>query len=396
MSRSSFNVLRYDNKNNDDEWTFSSIFIFIPYFTLYLFLSTILSFFLRGSRTFARTFLAVYTWIRLFIGIQIIITLKLLKIIINKCIIIFDSFHISKKETALLDKYRNSFNYYEWFKVGNELNKLSKKISYYKNTPNSNEYDYELLQTQLNNIKSKLNDGNVKEIMQSIQFCFRRSFCSLQNENLYNHCYVGGTKHIINEYYRNLENSINFICDDESTNNNIKLDFFYRAKKSLGRTALCLSGGGSLSLIHTGVLRSLIKQKALPKVISGTSGGSILAGYLATLTDDELYNNLDTSLGTDISTKFGVRFLPTFFEQLFSGYSKRVLMDTEYFINAMKKYTGDMTFLEAYKKTGRHVSIVVTYSTKNVVDPDQKSKIAHHILLNHITSPDVYIYSAVK
>ena len=71
-------------------------------------------------------------------------------------------------------------------------------------------------------------------------------------------------------------------------------------------------------------------------------------------------------------------------------------MDTEYFEKAIKKYTGDMTFLEAYKKTGRHVSICVTYSTKNVIDNTQKSKIAHHILLNHITAPDLYIYRLVK
>merc|ERR1712032_820971 len=52
---------------------------------------------------------------------------------------------------------------------------------------------------------------------------------------------------------------------------------------------------------------------------------------------------------------------------------------------------GDYTFAEAYNHTGRHVNISVSYSTKN----KGNKRHAHHILLNHITSPQVYIWSAI-
>ena len=56
----------------------------------------------------------------------------------------------------------------------------------------------------------------------------------------------------------------------------VKKDFFYKSQHALGRTALCLSGGGSLAMYHMGVIRVMIEHQVLPSVISGSSGGSIV------------------------------------------------------------------------------------------------------------------------
>ena len=145
-------------------------------------------------------------------------------------------------------------------------------------------------------------------------------------------------------------------------------------------------------MAHCGVIRVLAQNDCLPKVISGTSGGAILAGYLAVVSDEEIKSNIDEHFGYKLANQYGARFLPTFFEQLFGAYRDRVLMpDSAYFINSIKKYVGNYTFQEAWIKTGRHVSISVSYSTKNKGNKNH----AHHILLNHITSPDVYIWSAI-
>lgn len=55
-----------------------------------------------------------------------------------------------------------------------------------------------------------------------------------------------------------------------------------------GCTALCLSGGGAVALYHLGVVKELHQHGLLPRVISGTSGGSIVAAMLACHTDSEL------------------------------------------------------------------------------------------------------------
>ena len=94
--------------------------------------------------------------------------------------------------------------------------------------------------------------------------------------NLYNtYCYIG-TKYIIEKYYKCLSECVELISDSAMNgSNNECIEYFYRCKRSLGRTALCLSGGGSLSMTHCGVIRVLIFNNCLPKVISGTSGGAI-------------------------------------------------------------------------------------------------------------------------
>lgn len=53
-----------------------------------------------------------------------------------------------------------------------------------------------------------------------------------------------------------------------------------RSASQVGRTALALSGGGSLAMAHMGVVRALLEGGLLPRVIAGTSGGSIIAGMV--------------------------------------------------------------------------------------------------------------------
>ena len=45
------------------------------------------------------------------------------------------------------------------------------------------------------------------------------------------------------------------------------------AHRSLGRTALCLSGGGALAMYHFGVIKVLLEEGLLPQVISGRPAG---------------------------------------------------------------------------------------------------------------------------
>ena len=50
-----------------------------------------------------------------------------------------------------------------------------------------------------------------------------------------------------------------------------KLLFFERTGQSFGRSALMLSGGATLGLFHSGVIKALWTEGLLPKVISGSS-----------------------------------------------------------------------------------------------------------------------------
>ena len=53
-----------------------------------------------------------------------------------------------------------------------------------------------------------------------------------------------------------------------------KKTLFKRMHTNFGRTALCLSGGGSFAYYHFGVVKALLDANLLPEVITGTSGGA--------------------------------------------------------------------------------------------------------------------------
>ena len=67
-----------------------------------------------------------------------------------------------------------------------------------------------------------------------------------------------------------------------------KLEFFQQVQKSYGRTALMLSGGAGFGKFHYGVIKALYEADLMPKIICGSSVGSLIAAGLSVLSHDEL------------------------------------------------------------------------------------------------------------
>ena len=66
---------------------------------------------------------------------------------------------------------------------------------------------------------------------------------------------------------------------------------FKFAQIQYGETALCLSGGAGMGYCHYGVVKALLENDMLPKIISGTSAGAVIAAIVATA-DEELLKYL--------------------------------------------------------------------------------------------------------
>ncbi|ETO06760.1 hypothetical protein RFI_30632 [Reticulomyxa filosa] len=126
--------------------------LFFPTFGLYLTGATILALFLRGGKTFARTFLVWYTLNRLFIGFLLLMLWRMLRISIEWCISAMDCILRTPAENDLLDRHETTLSYDEWLFTGQQLDNLNEQISSWKKTRMSNDYDWELLLKQLDNI----------------------------------------------------------------------------------------------------------------------------------------------------------------------------------------------------------------------------------------------------
>jgi predicted acylesterase/phospholipase RssA len=77
---------------------------------------------------------------------------------------------------------------------------------------------------------------------------------------------------------------------------------FYRAiNKNYGASALCLSGGAGFGYYHFGVVKAFLEADLLPKVVTGTSAGGLVAALTCTRTDDELKEILIPELADRIT-----------------------------------------------------------------------------------------------
>jgi TAG lipase/steryl ester hydrolase/phospholipase A2/LPA acyltransferase len=202
---------------------------------------------------------------------------------------------------------------------------------------------------------------------------------------LYEKTHVG-TKLLLEDYIDEVTKQLNFICDVDIEDFTIheKLEFFRNTQKSFGRTALLLSGGGTFGLYHVGIIKSLCEQKLLPKIISGSSAGAIVAAMFGTRTDKEIHllsepENINWNFFERENQK-GLRF--TKISRLLK---QGVVFDIEVFNECMKSNIGDITFAEAYNRTGRILNITVSSST-NFEMPR---------ILNYLTAPNVLIRTAV-
>lgn len=177
------------------------------------------------------------------------------------------------------------------------------------------------------------------------------------------------------------ERTLSFLLKTRQLEQEEKRMLFKHVQANYGRTALCLSGGASFAYYHLGVVRALLDADLIPDVITGTSGGALIAGLVATRTNDELKQLLIPALSTRINAcrepmsvwffrwwKTGARFDSVDWAARCSWWSR-----------------GSMTFREAYERTGRILNV-------SCVPADPHSPT---ILCNYLTSPDCVIWSAV-
>lgn len=96
-----------------------------------------------------------------------------------------------------------------------------------------------------------------------------------------------GTKYLIEDYIDEVVCQLDFVQKHYSDNQS-KIEFFADTRQSFGNTALLLHGGATFGLYHLGVVKCLNEHHLLPRIISGTSVGALIAALVCVHTDQEL------------------------------------------------------------------------------------------------------------
>lgn len=238
-------------------------------------------------------------------------------------------------------------------------------------------YDYSTLRMRLARLRALRAAKDYRGLLFALNEGIHGNLGGMGKPGLYAKAKLG-TKNLIAEYVNEVCDALEQLASLRSSviSKEEKTDFFHRASHCFGRSALMLSGAGALGPFHMGVIKALMEQDLLPRVISGSSAGAFVAALVGTHNNDDLksFFNADIILSNQVEKDEG--------NSVFNWPDRIQAQDLRDMIDT---WVPDVTFAEAFQMTGRHINISVA--------PQKRMQASR--LLNAITSPNVLVREAV-
>lgn len=240
----------------------------------------------------------------------------------------------------------------------------------------SSRYDAAELRLRHDRLRALMAAGNVHELLYVLNEGIHGNLCGMGRSVLYGRA-LSGTKTLIDEYVGAVVDALTCIERADDVGHAEKVDFFRRASHCYGRSALMLSGGAGLIYFHHGVAQALIDADLLPNVLSGASAGAWICAQIGTRSDAELRAGYLERLRYPLPYHLNAFKVIAGLEAQASSLTVKQL--------ALDSFCNDMTFQEAYEHTGRYINVSIASADR------------HHAsrLMNAITSPNVYVRSAI-
>lgn len=285
-------------------------------------------------------------------------------------------FNPRKRLAERLRDLDNTGDYRSWKQVAVELDTLEGNDAW-KQDDTSDEYDHLLIKERIALMRELRRAASVRRLVYLLYEGLHGNLGNITNASLYGNCRVG-TKKLIETYVEEVVRCLDYLCagDFKDFSLDEKILFFKRTGSAFGRSALMLSGGATLGMFHLGVIKALHEQNLLPRVISGSSAGSIIGSIVGTRDDAQL-SGIFTPGGLNLDA-----FRTVSLARVIRGKS---VMDGGRLARCLEENVGDEDFLSAFERTRRIIGVTVSPA-----EPHQ-----HGRLLNYLTAPHVMLRSAV-
>jgi len=232
-----------------------------------------------------------------------------------------------------------------------------------------------------------------------------RNLGNITAPRLFNRAYAG-TKLLIEDYITQVALAIEYVTALPATQNHesgwtaqAKLDLLHDTRQAFGRSTLVLQGGAIFGLCHLGVVKALHLRGLLPRIITGTATGALIAALVGIHTEDELLDFLngdgidltafarhrETASGNSSSESLLIPWVDqsslvqTLLRRTRRYFREGYFLDVNVLEECVRANVGDLTFEEAYARTKRVLNITVATSGRGGV-PN---------LLNYLTAPNV-------
>src|SRR5690606_30577480 len=144
---------------------------------------------------------------------------------------------------------------------------------------------------RLNALATAREENNLYQMINLLRSGLVRNLGNITAPKLYNKAFAG-TKYLIEEYIAQIAECIEEIAalptiptfgvqgDGNGTpqlTTQMKLDFIHDTRQAFGRSTLVLQGGSVFGLCHLGVVKALFLRGLLPRIITGTGTGALIA-----------------------------------------------------------------------------------------------------------------------
>ena len=131
-----------------------------------------------------------------------------------------------------------------------------------------------------------------------------------------------------------------------------------------------MSGGGAMAIYHLGVVRTLMEHGTLPRVVAGSSGGSLIAAVVGCSTDKKLQSLMQP--GQLMFTALALKPLRSLCKSL---RNLEGVFDTNVLEEFVITHCGELTFKQAFECT-----YIRTRSTTGSYTDSSKNTYRHFYL----------------
>jgi len=268
--------------------------------------------------------------------------------------------------------------YEEWLEAANGYDNASGLVKW-RESDFSKHFDYTSIRRRLEKLQKLRARGDCTGVLYALNEGVHGNIDGMGRGRLYNKA-KGGTKHLIIDYVDEVVAALDLIAGKcgRAIPRADRIDFFRRAQHCYGRSALMMSGAGSLLFFHIGVVKTLWEHGLLPDILSGSSGGAVVGGIVSTHREKEIARIFEPE-----NLVFEIKRDESIFRRL-TAFAAEVA-DVKDVRAAIDRQIPDITFLEALERSGRHLNVSIAAAEKH-----QTSR-----LLNAITTPNVYVREAV-
>lgn len=321
----------------------------------------------------------------------------------------------SPRHRFLRTHMANAPNYATWLKYAKELDESQGRDLWQQSVEQETglaKYNWAFVRELLSDLRASRAALDLPGTLHVLQQCTRKNVGGVMSPALFSFTNSGEPKHLVTEFLTEVVEALRWITTCASEQQPVTADdasgpaastisriaagrlsgpgevrekvsvFLRRARAAYGRTALVLSGGASLGTYHFGVVQALYRQRMLPHIISGTSAGAVIGAFVGVRTDEEIERDLTVDALQRNLKSLGAPWV----KKLACLWKNGTLYENQDWLDVVSWFTmGDMTFEEAFRKTGRTLCITLSATTKS----------APPVLLNYVTAPHVVIASAV-